>query len=396
MSKADRKRDLIVRIAKEPWQHSVASLAEVFGVDATTIARDLKQLSESGFSFAANDSGRLYLSQSGSLRQAPAKDPIIRQLEILRFVASDMEGKSHGEIVKWYASHCDLEISERTLERAIKELRQKDLVVQEGEKYKVNPAKVVSHLFLEAKEKALLLEALALAEGVAPLPDEAKSVATLLKRLVSKGESNKRSPVYVHGRSPVYDLTVSNFCRQIEGAARSQTKLRLLYRKLDEPASERIVKPLGLVYYWVLDKWYLVTAAEAGAPAKTYSLDHILLCEETGENFERPQGFELKEHFKHAWGIFRGDEPTAVKVRFRDYFSVPQRVREELSHRETCQLTETEEGLIMTDRVQGLEEFAVWLRGFGPAVEVIEPAELRQKVVQELRRTLAGYEEGEA
>lgn len=70
MSKADRKKELIVKIAKEPWRHTAASLAEEFGVDATTIARDLKQLSENGFSFATNDSGRLSLSQAGSLSQS--------------------------------------------------------------------------------------------------------------------------------------------------------------------------------------------------------------------------------------------------------------------------------------------------------------------------------------
>jgi predicted DNA-binding transcriptional regulator YafY len=393
MSKEDRKRELIIRIAKEPWQHSIGSLAQALGVDEITISRDVKQLSDSGFLFDQNHSGKLFLVRSGCPQHEPVKDPAIRQMEIMRFISSDKNGKNHKDIISWFKGNSEVNVSDRTLERTIKELRQKELVVRQGERYKINPEKVITQLYLEEKERTILLEALAVSEGSAPLPEEVKTVSALLKKLVSKGEPTKRKTVHVHGRSPVHDLTVNYFCRKLESAARSRNKLRVLYRKSDEPASERIINPLGLVYYWVLDKWYVVAVDEKQSEqVKTYAVDNILFCEETGETFEPPKGFELQDYFRCAWGIYRGDDTRDVKVRFDNYYTVIQRVKEELCHRDTCVFTESEDGLIMTDTVQGLEEFAVWLRSFGPSVEVIEPAELREKVVEELRKTLANYE----
>jgi predicted DNA-binding transcriptional regulator YafY len=393
MSKADRKRELIISIAKEPWQHSIGSLAQALCVDEITISRDLKQLSDSGFLFDQNELSKLFLLRSGCPQHEPVKDPVIRQMEIMRFISSDKKGKNHSDIISWFKSNSEIDVSDRTVERTINELRHKKLVVREGERYKSNPEKVITQLYLEEKERTILLEALAVAEGSAPLPEEVKSVSALLKKLVSKGEPTKWKTVHVHGRSPVHDLTVNYLCRKLESAARSRNKLRVLYRKSEEPASERTINPRGLVYYWVLDKWYVVAVdGTQTEQVKTYAVDNILFCEETGETFEPQEGFELQDYFRCAWGIYRGDDTRAVKVRFDNYYTVIQRVKEELSHRDTCVFTEAEDGLIMTDTVQGLEEFAVWLRSFGPSVEVIEPAELREKVVEELRKTLANYE----
>jgi len=38
-----------------------------------------------------------------------------------------------------------------------------------------------------------------------------------------------------------------------------------------------------------------------------------------------------------------------------------------------------------------LGEIAVWLRGFGPGAEVVEPVELREMVTEDLRRLAALY-----
>ncbi len=395
MRKADRQRELIISIATEPWQHSMGSLAQTIGVDQGTIARDIKELAASGYLFDQDDLGRLFLVCSGSCEQEFVKAPVVRQLAIMRYIAGAKDGKSHAEIISRFKLNTEEAISEKTLERAVKELCQKGLVAQTGDRYKLNPKQVVTELYLEDNERTLLLEALAVAEGAAPLPEEVKSVSSRLKSLVCKGEPRPQA-VYVHGRSPMHQHTVNKLCFDLESAARSRTKLRILYRKAAEPATMRLISPLGLVYYWVLDKWYVVgaQAEQVGQVEqfRTYAVDSILWCEAAGENFAAPKGFDLQHYFKYAWGIYKGDEPVKVKVLLRDYYTVPQRVQEELAHRETCVLTQTDAGLVLSDTVQGIEEFAVWLRGFGPGVEVIEPIELRDKVVQELRKTLALYE----
>ena len=45
----------------------------------------------------------------------------------------------------------------------------------------------------------------------------------------------------------------------------------------------------------------------------------------------------------------------------------------------------------MKDQVEGLDELAVWLRGFGAGAEVLEPPALREKVTGEFSRLLKMY-----
>lgn len=397
MSKVGRQRALIIKLAKEPWLHTAASLAHDYGVDESTLTRDLKHLTDNGFKFTADNSARLFIERSGCLEHEPLNEAVLRQIEVMKLIASSKNGKRENEIISSFNNNTENNLSDKTLQRTIKVLKQKNLIIQAGERYLINQEKVVPRLYLEDQEKILLLEALALAEGMAPLPEEAKSVSAQLKKLVASQSKARKKTVHVHGRSPVHDQATNYYCTKIENAARKHCKLKILYRKAQEPATERTLNPLGIVYYWVLDKWYVVALDHADTELiKTYSIDNILHCEETGESFVPPQEFDVRDYFKYSWGIYRGEEATAVKVRFFNYYSVSQRAREELAHRESCEFTECEDGFIMTDTVQGLEEFAVWLRSFGPGIEVVEPLELRDRVIAELKTTLTLYESGGA
>jgi predicted DNA-binding transcriptional regulator YafY len=63
----------------------------------------------------------------------------------------------------------------------------------------------------------------------------------------------------------------------------------------------------------------------------------------------------------------------------------------ELRDRKTCVFHEDHDGVIMEDWVDGIEEIAVWLRGFGPGAEVLEPLELREAVQKDLEKLMGIY-----
>jgi len=148
---------------------------------------------------------------------------------------------------------------------------------------------------------------------------------------------------------------------------------------------------LGIVYYWVLDNWYLIAQNEGDLKIKTYLVNRILDVTGLPETFSPVQGFNLKIWYQYAWGVYRDQCPVPVIIRFYDHYSTLNRVRAELAKRETCKLIEDEGGLLMKDQVEGIDELAVWLRGFGAGAEVIEPLALREKVTQEFTRLLQMY-----
>lgn len=156
-----------------------------------------------------------------------------------------------------------------------------------------------------------------------------------------------------------------------------------------------IVSPLGIVYYWVLDAWYLVSEADPesrwmrgvtppssrdGEPHKNlqlWRLDRIRSLSVTDIPFTYPQGFDLHTLFADRWGLQGGDR-MHVRVRFYDDFNVVNRVRAETAHRRNRVLHEEPDGTwIYEDDVVGFDDFRMWLRSFGASAEVLEPENLR-------------------
>ncbi|NLI93024.1 MAG: WYL domain-containing protein [Peptococcaceae bacterium] len=388
MNKSQRQKQLVKLIATSPWVYTVERLAGKLNASTQSIYRDLNELEANSYQFKKDEAGRIYLLEAGWDTLGLIKESTIRQVEILRFIAASKNGLRIRDIEKHF--HLHNESSEKTIERDLKELGQKHLITCQNGVYTLLSNQLLPPVHLDATEKNLLIEALALQGELSPRKDEAKSI--LAKLQVSlETPSTQNETVILHGRRPVDNLRRNNYCLCLEKYAQSREKISILYRRGVEPALEISVNPLGLVYYWALDNWYLVAQDQNFLQIKTYLLDRILLIEPKGVTFSLPEGFHMKKWFKFSWGIFRTGEPVKVVIRFYPYYSTIQRVKEELKNRETCFFSEENGDLIVEDLVDGLDEIAVWLRGFGPGAEVIAPLELREKVQFELEKMLEIY-----
>jgi len=389
LDKLTRQRELIRNIATEPWAHTSSSLAKTLGVTQITIQRDFEEMKDNGFQFIQNEQGTLYLHLSGWNGVIPVKASTLRQMEILRILTVTPQGLPLTELYKRF-NRRDEEVSSKTLERTLRDLEKKNLIKRGGEEYIICSEHILPPLQLAEREKTLLFEALKVARALAPIPEEMKSLEAKLKLWIGENDPS-RETMYVHGRTPTQDIHHSQCCFHLEEAARSKSKVNILYRKEEEPARQLKVNPLGIVYYWVLDNWYLIAQDERDQKIKTYLVNRILDVTALSEPFSPVEGFDLKTWYQYSWGIYRDLCPVPVIIRFYDHYSTLNRVRAELANRETCTLTEYEEGLLMKDQVEGLDELAVWLRGFGAGAEVIEPPELRDKVTEEFTRLLHMY-----
>ena len=390
MDKLTRQRELVKSIATEPWVHTSSSLAKTLEVTQITVQRDFEEMKENGFQFKYDEQGTLYLHLSGWNGVIPVKASTLRQMEILRILTSTPQGLSVTEIYKRFNRRDEEEVSSKTLERAMKDLEKKNLIKRKGEEYVVCSEHILPPLQLVEREKTLLFEALKVARALAPIPEEMKSLEAKLKLWIGENDYS-RETMFVHGRTPTQDVHQSQCCIHLEEAARSKNKVNILYRKEEEPARQIRLNPLGIVYYWVLDNWYLIAQDEEDQRIKTYLVNRILDVTLLAEAFSPVEGFDLKTWYQYAWGVYRDQCPVPVIIRFYDHYSTLNRVRAELAKRETCTLTEDKEGLLMKDQVEGLDELAVWLRGFGAGAEVIEPPALREKVTEELSRLLHMY-----
>jgi predicted DNA-binding transcriptional regulator YafY len=137
---------------------------------------------------------------------------------------------------------------------------------------------------------------------------------------------------------------------------------------------------------------YLIGFDETVGAMRTYKVERIRSSTLTADRYEIPAAFDPDRWLAHSWGIWSSDTTATVDVALRFDAAVAQRVREAVWHR-SQRLTELPDGgLELRVTVAGIVEIRPWVLSWGDAVEVLEPAELREAVSAAVRRAAARYE----
>lgn len=135
----------------------------------------------------------------------------------------------------------------------------------------------------------------------------------------------------------------------------------------------------------IKNAWYLIAQAVDGKP-KTYRVSRFGKVEVLDTSVGVPPNFDVRAYFGNAWAVFRGARTHDIQVRF-----VPDaaRIVTETQWHATQQVTPAPDGsVVLSFRIDGLEEICNWLLGWAGRAEVLEPLELRQMVASKLRAGL--------
>lgn len=152
--------------------------------------------------------------------------------------------------------------------------------------------------------------------------------------------------------------------------------LRLWYHSLagDEP-TERVVRPYGLAYRGTA--LYLIGYCELRGELRTFRANRIQRAEVLPGHCRRPPDFDLEAYLTDIWGI-EGGPLLDIRVRFSPPVA---RLATETRWHPTQAIEEEPDGsVVLCLRTRGLNEIARWLAGYGRAVEVLAPPELRAAV----------------
>lgn len=167
--------------------------------------------------------------------------------------------------------------------------------------------------------------------------------------------------------------------------------IRITYRKPGaKAATERRIDPYHLTHYQ--GEWYLVGYCQHRHRILTFAVSRISEVELLGRTFSVPEDFSFEESLKTSFGIFRGEKPVTVILRFNRVVApyILERVwhpqQEVRQHRNgTVTLR-----LITTD----LTEIRRWVLSWGSGVRVLAPAQLAEALRDELMAALEGYGPG--
>jgi proteasome accessory factor B len=154
------------------------------------------------------------------------------------------------------------------------------------------------------------------------------------------------------------------------------------------PARRRI-RPLAIEPSATTRALYLIGNDEERRGRRTFKVERILSASLTPATFDPGGAATIARELLRAWDVITDQELVHVVVRFSP--EVAGRVRETRWHPSQ----ETELGadgwLTWSARVAGTQEIRAWVLGWGGAAEVIEPAELRERVREELTAAIARY-----
>lgn len=169
----------------------------------------------------------------------------------------------------------------------------------------------------------------------------------------------------------------------------SECKLQITYNRGECETVERVLDPLGLVAKG--SAWYLVARVEDSF--RSYRVSRVQSAKVLPEASERPAGFDLAAYWRQSAAEFKEKFPRyAVTVRVHPDFVPYLYLVGRFSRVEN--VTEPDaDGWRRAVIVFQVEEGAIQgLLSLGAKVEIVEPLELREKVIEQAESLLAFYE----
>ena len=135
--------------------------------------------------------------------------------------------------------------------------------------------------------------------------------------------------------------------------------------------------------------WYLVAYSEQVSRVQTFKVERILQLKVLEAKYRPDPKFTLDDYFGNAWLMLRGDKRYHVKIRFLKM--VAGNVDEILWHKTQRATFEQDGALLFEADVDGIDEIAWWVLGYGDQAQVLEPPELREKVAGHAERMQRYY-----
>jgi predicted DNA-binding transcriptional regulator YafY len=174
----------------------------------------------------------------------------------------------------------------------------------------------------------------------------------------------------------------------IQDAVWRERKLHILYERGDEVCVDRVVDPLGLVAK--SGQWYLVAAVDG--EFRTYRASRVREARVTDEKFVRPEGFDLAAYWEQSTAEFKANlprYPTRLRIHASILFFFQGMLR--FGRVERTEPPDADGYQLASVAFDVEEEAMLYASGFGDRVQVVEPEELREKVIEAARGLLDTY-----
>ncbi len=320
--------------------------------------------------------------------------PLVRQWTLLRVLSDRRDGAAVRELA------AEMQVSERTVHRDLETFQAvgfplEEIVEEFGRKrWRLDPEKTQPGLGFAFDEGVALYLGRRLLDPLAGTLfwDAAQRAFRKVRAMLSPAALKYLDKfAAVFHRTLVGASDYSNKGELIDRLVMAMEDRRIThitYRSLraTEPTTYDIY-PLGMIHH--RGSLYLVGWAPRRERVQHWKIDRIEEAELTQLQFQRPEGFDLRQHLVKSFGIFHGEGDVHVKVRFSP--AAARYVQEGRWH-ESQKLSREKDGSLLAEFcLSTTEEIKRWVLSFGKEAKVLEPESLRQEMNNELQSTLLQY-----
>jgi len=172
----------------------------------------------------------------------------------------------------------------------------------------------------------------------------------------------------------------------------SQRRVRITYKSLPaDKVTKRIIEPYYIEPAAPGHASYVIAYCRRAKEVRTFKIERIGSAELTSDTYTIPPEFDANKYFGSSWGIVVEGKPKTIKLRTEDIEMM--RLMEETVWHPSQVLEKQKDGsMIMTVRVTDTVELFSWIMGWGEFVEVLEPKELRKKVMETAKKMVKVYQ----
>lgn len=126
--------------------------------------------------------------------------------------------------------------------------------------------------------------------------------------------------------------------------------------------------------------WYVIAHSKAHRDVRTFKIERFTSIKVLDERYRIDRNFSLDSYFGNAWSMIRDPERHHVRVEFSPL--VAGNIQEIIWHR-SQRITRRVDGSILFEAdVDGLQEIAWWVLGYGDQARVLDPPKLRQDIAR--------------
>lgn len=197
----------------------------------------------------------------------------------------------------------------------------------------------------------------------------------------AKNETIKNLPLILEKFA---NKTISFFVNTVK-AIRDKHVMEIEYRSAKTDKLQwRTITPVA---FYNAGKTHYLIAIHQDVP-KMFTIERIGQFRFTRQLSSVKHIPSVNELFKDSWGSFTGGKIVKVRLRFSDDHEQYMSDKFWIENQET---RHTDEGFEITLHVKLSNEFIAWVMGWGDAVEVLEPDELKTAIVKKAKAITKKY-----